>query len=291
APAIVSSYDRAMPMRVEIAVPVALLAAYGLSRLLEGRRRWMASPAAGLGMASLIAISGTWIFDVVNARILAPSAAGLAMRAGAAIDHSAAWSNGTATGSTDVVRFLDEELAGGRLSWWEPRTDDVAALPEKVRGLLWTPGEQMESRIDRDVCTKRPALALVEISDRSGRTRLFGALERLPAASSTGDLRWTPRACGQTLETDATVAARALSEAAEAGRAGNTDDAIARLEQAAAVTLVQPRLYSALATLLVHRGTPRDRERARFWATLACRITDGADAKACALSDPVRRGG
>ncbi|HYB99103.1 MAG TPA: hypothetical protein VEC57_08185 [Candidatus Limnocylindrales bacterium] len=281
APAAVSSYDRVVPLRIELALPVALVAAFGLHRLLRAWPAAAASMRAGSAIALLVAVSGTFLFDHVNARILAPSAAGLAMRAMADVEDAPAWSMHLAGGSSDVARILSEQVIGRSVQWWDPLDADRSAL-ENAAGLLWTPGEQMERQVGHDVCRLRTELSLQEAADASGRTRLFAALQRPPSAG--GSVQWRARSCTETLPTDATIAGHALQRAAELARSGRRDEAVSVLHEAATSTLVQPRLYRPLATLLAERDSSGDRTNAKFWATLACAAGEGADAQACALA-------
>jgi len=287
-PGLASSYDRVMASRVELLTPMALLAAHGWMLL---GARWpvlTSSPLAGAAAAAVIAASGTWIFDHVQPRLLAPSASGLAARAGAPFGHDLWWSQGTLAGRSGVEEVLGNEWIGRPLRSWDPRKDDLSRVTAEGAGFFWTPGEQTDRQVSREVCADHPSHTLHEVRGGGGRTRLFAALrEPPPLGGADGAVQWIPRSCEETLETDATDATRALDVAMRLARLGRRDEAIEVLRGAARRTLVQPRLHHPLATLLLERNRRGDRQEALFWARHSCRVSGGRDARSCLLASSV----
>ncbi len=291
-PGLASSYDRVMPSRVEMVVPLSLLAAHGWTVVVGGLGAAASSLAAGLVLVLTVAASGTWIFDHVQPRILAPSVAGLAARAQTSLGEDMWWSQGIVFGLADAEVLLGEILGEGtrtrRLDLWDVHAGDLAAVAANKSGFFWTPGEQMEVQVSHAVCRSLPNHRLFEVVGATGDTRLFAAL-RVEAPSPGAGVRWIARDCSELLETDATAATRVLRQARELVMQDRADEAIASLREAANLRLVQPRLYMPLAELLVRRGREGDREEATRWSGLACHLTEGSDLRACLFLQELRR--
>lgn len=285
-PGLASSYDRVHPTRVEIGLTAALLAAWGFLTLVSRAPAAMRGHAAALVVAAVVAVSGTRLFDVVTPPLLHPSAAGLALRAGAALDHPVGWSPGVSGLSLPYMRVLSFQLADGRVFGWNPSAVHRRLPEPESPVVLWTPGEQMDRRVSRVLCEERAGRRLYELSDPSGTTRLFAAFrEDIAEPRSTDEVRWTPKTCDDTLMTDAVVANRAIDEAAALVADGRPDEALGLLKEAATATVAQPRLYFPIASLLAARSEERAAEQ---WAALACRITQGSYYEACALAASLR---
>ena len=292
-PGIVSTYDRVHPTRVELALVTATLAALGWS-LLSARLAPRVANAAAIALVVFVAASGTFLFDVVNPRILAPSAAGLALRAGRGIEREVFWSEGVLALAFDYGWVLRHGPVRSEVFAWRPKTLERDFATSMPRALFWTPGDQMDERIGKRLCALKPDLHLFEVVDNSGLVRLFAAFaneERAP--SEVKDVRWNRLSCEGPFETDATEATRALTTARDLATSGDLDGAIATLEACARRTLMQPRLYLPLARLLasraISRGDRLDRGQAIFWSGLACRVTQASWFEACDFEMELRR--
>ncbi len=292
-PGVVSSYDRVHPTRVELVLVASTLAALGWS-LLSARFAPRLANVAALLLSVVVAASGTFLFDVVNPRFLAPSAAGLALRAGRGIDREVVWSEGVLALALDYGWVLRHGPVRGEVSIWRPRTLERDFSTFMPRALFWTPGDQMDEQVGKRLCALKPDLNLFEVVDNTGLVRLFAAFaneERAP--TEVKDVRWNRLSCEGPFETDATEATRALAKARDLATAGDIDGAIDTLESCARLTLVQPRLYLPLARLLASRATSHgdieDRHLAMFWADLACRVTQASFFEACMFADGLRR--
>ena len=285
-PGLASSYDRVHPTRVDVGLTAALLAAWGFFTLVSRGQAAKRGNAFALVVAVVIALSGTRLFDVVTPPLLHPSAAGLALRAGAALDHPVGWSPGVSGLSLPYMRVLSFQLADGRVFGWNPSAVHRRLPEPESPVVLWTPGEQMDRRVSHVLCEERAGRRLYELSDPSGYTRLFAAFrEDIAEPRSTDEVRWTPKSCSDTLMTDAVVANRAIDEAAGLVADARPEEALVLLKDAAAATVAQPRLYFPIASLLAARGEERAAEQ---WAALACRITQGSYYEACALAASLR---
>ncbi len=283
-PAWLMSTDRGAS--ADVGIVAMLLAAWGFLTLVAMAPAFLRGNAAALVVALVIAASGTRLFDVVTPPLLHPSAAGLALRAGAALDQPVGWSPGVSGLSLPYMRVLSFQLADGRVFGWNPSAVHRRLPEPESPVVLWTPGEQMDRRVSHVLCEERAGRRLYELSDASGHTRLFAAFrEDIAEPRSTDEVRWTPKTCSDTLMTDAVVANRAIDEAARLVADGRPEEALTLLKNAATATVAQPRLYFPIASLLAARGETLAAEE---WAALACRITQGSYYEACALAASLR---
>lgn len=198
APALISSTDVPSLMRMYGApVPVAVIAAFGWSSLFPRAGR-----AVVLVAALVVAVSGSFLFDVVNPKLVGASATGLTIQALAANERgrgvfvstraeSPYW-RGQSLILSEVpfpsiaVRFLDDagsiagmagRLPGDAIVFWSPAVEGSAQLGDGICG-AWAGGTLFTIRDDA-------SLSSVHAATRSGS-------KWRPAVSRS---RWESKPC------------------------------------------------------------------------------------------------
>jgi hypothetical protein len=204
APGFVSSFDRPSHTRLFTApVPLALLAAVGL----EALRRALAprgdagraGVAAALGVALVVALSGSLLFHRVTPSLLAQSSLGIALRAlgerrpegGAAVlAHPP---------PQDTHWLYVHEIAGQvpdpplPVLVWDGGAVLGARKPEVV---FWSPGLELDEGVAEAVCARWPGAVVYRLWDPVGVSSSWAA--RRAATAWTPALpagRWQQRAC------------------------------------------------------------------------------------------------
>jgi len=277
-PGFISSYDRPSLVR-PLCMPFAfaLLAALGYMRL-EAALQW----GRGLAIAFVLAIiaAGAWLFDVVQPRILAQSSVSIAI---AAIDAGEVCPAATllrpARNDIQQVEFFTAHLPRCRAdsaAVQQPDSGWLAGL-DRAGVLFWSPGLEEESNVAQRICAVHPEVQLWTIYDPAGLARVFAAARRDARWSPVGEV--TPLGCGVELETDATRAAAALTEARRLQVTGDRAAAVQQLRTVAQSTFTQAPLYLALAEQLAGEpNSPVELREAVYWARRAVHVHDWRDA-------------
>jgi hypothetical protein len=299
-PGLVSTYDRPSLSRlVVLPLPMALLAGLawqGLWRWIAGRR---AAQTAALVPAAVIALSGIVLFDFINPRILGSSALTITFEMLRRDDSSC----------HRAVVLLPSEFRGWGLDLFVeniPSCDrDVAAaraerlarpaelgphaeLPSDLSPLeliFWMPGHEEDHRIAAQICRRWPGARLYVLRDRAGLFTTFAADPRGEWQPEAVE----PRACGEELETESTLAVGARQQAEELIARGDREAAISVLRQAARPLFGQFRLFELLAQLLLQEADDdARRQEALYWAeraVLASRRRDPEALRTLALAN------
>jgi hypothetical protein len=202
-PGFISSYDQPSLLRVfALPVPASLLAALGFTALtarVPGERSRLAIAAAAATL-----VGGTFLFDVVNPRILQSSAVGLTVRSLSSDD----------LGRTTVLTAKDENppyLFLDTIAAQVPprpitvldlaRTEALFARSEppgpEEELLVWTPAVEEAARMTYRVCQRWRSAAVYTLADRSGLTHVLVARPQghgwIPRLARD---QWTVAACG-----------------------------------------------------------------------------------------------
>lgn len=217
-PGLVSSYDRPSLTRVYGAmVPLSILSAAGLVTVMATIRSAAVREWVTILVAVAIAISGMFIFDVVNPRILSASTFGLLMRSvdDALLDKVAML---TAEGRPLTLPDTAYNARHWDADWLRshhPYIDDLASCaprhpvpiipiqhPERLADkdlLFWSPAlEQTTEITQRHICRLWPNAVLYTIVDRAGLSRLYGAQIHGPEWTPSVPARqWSTRRCGE----------------------------------------------------------------------------------------------
>jgi hypothetical protein len=190
APGFTSAYDRASLTRA-IAVPVAiaLLAGAGFEALRARLRLARPGRVAALACAA-VALSGVFLFDRLNPRIVPASSNGIALRVLEA---------GAPSGGALLLAPEFDWLHVERIARWAPRRplpsrrydgpESLLAAPSgdapAAEVLFYSPALEVDQRIEHALCARWPGAALYRFSDRSG-------LSKVLAARPEGAGGWTP---------------------------------------------------------------------------------------------------
>lgn len=214
-----STYDRPSQLRLlGASIPLALLAAAGFSGVLAALPGATARRRATMVVALAIAASGTMIFDVVNPRILAASAIGLAVRSVDATDlnHAVLLTANGFHPRTDV----DPLHRYWELDWLRknhPYIDEIVrCVPEHplpilpfdvARGnptiqiFLWSPALEETAEISKQVCQAWPDTSLYTIVDAAGLSRVHAAQRKGPGwQPSVPESQWRAVSCAEGLK-------------------------------------------------------------------------------------------
>ena len=193
--AIASAYDRPSLIRnILLPIPLALLAASGIEALSQSVNALKKAPShwiMGLGASFVVAISGLWIYDVVNPRILPASSVGLAIESLGPEPSSH---------STAILEYG----VPARLPWLHVDTiaaglpkDPIATVPyagthsiQDESGsanydlYFWSTAMERDSSIARAICRLWPQSILFLLRDRPHLTKTL--------AVNVGGTEWIP---------------------------------------------------------------------------------------------------
>ncbi|HYD48160.1 MAG TPA: hypothetical protein VEB21_07430, partial [Terriglobales bacterium] len=213
-----STYDRPSQLRtLGSTLPLALLSAAGAYGLIayvasERLRRW--APAAA---AAVIALSGTLIFDVINARILAASALGLVFRS---VDEPAIGKSALLTVSGQhrgpardpLHRFYQYDWL---LSDHPYVTEIIRTVPPSEMAVVeasealsatkfeiwfWSPALEETAEVTRRICGEVPGAVLFTIRDRAGLSRVYAATRSPGWQPDVADDLWQASDCSRGVE-------------------------------------------------------------------------------------------
>ena len=198
-----STYDRPSQLRLlGASIPLALLAAAGFNGIRSNLPGAALRQGVTVVVTLAIAVSGTVLFDVVNPRILAASALGLAVRS---VDPSELGHAVLLTASGFHHRTdIDPLHRFWELDWLRknhPYIDDIVrTVPQQplailtfeaarsnpaIEIFLWSPALEETAEVSTQVCQAWPDTALYTIVDAAGLSRVY-------AARRAGS-RWTPK--------------------------------------------------------------------------------------------------
>lgn len=276
-PGFISSYDRPSLVRpVCMLIIFALLAALGYGRIAVSlqRGRWSA-----LVCSLAILGSGSWLFDVVQPRILARSSVSIAI---AAIDEADECRPATflrpAHGDVQQVEFFATRVprCPSDSAPVEPPDSRWLAGLDRPGVLFWSPGLEEQSAVAQRICAVHPDARLWTIRDPAGLGRVFAATK--PATRWSPPRRAAPASCSDGLETDATRAADAIEEAKRLAAAGDGEAGVRLLRSVARTTFTQAPLYLELAERLANApAAAGSLDEAIYWARRAVHSHDWFD--------------